>query len=253
MKQQLDVGAVLSRVFGLYTKHLGALLGLGAIIFIPLGIIEGVLNNSGSIILSLLGTLVGLVGTYVFVGAVVRLVEDVQDGVLDASIGGLISSIGPVLLTLIIVGILAGIGITVGLVLCIVPGLFLLTFWAVVSPVIVVEGAGIGEAFSRSWALVKGNAWQVFAVILLFFLLQAVVGGILAAILLSISDAVFLTIIAAIVVRLLLAPLSALAGAVIYFELVGAQSTEAAVADPAYPPPPPPPAAPPAPPAPPAI
>jgi hypothetical protein len=241
MKQNLDVGAVLSRVFDLYTKHLGALLGLGAIIFIPLGIIEGVLNNSGSVVLSLIGTIVSLVGTYIFIGAVVRLVEDVQDGTLDSSVGTLISSIMPVLFTLILVGIIASIGIGVGLVLCIVPGLFLLTFWAVVSPLVVVENAGVGQAFSRSWELVKGNAWQVFAVILLFFLLQAVVGAIFVVIARGISDAVFLTIIVSILVRLALAPLSALAGAVIYFELVAAQSAVPAVADPAYPPPPPPP------------
>ena len=250
MQQHLDIGGVLSRVFALYTKHLGALLGLGAIIFIPLGIIEGVLNNSGSLILSLIGTLVATLGTYVFVGSVVRLVEDVQDGVLDASVGTLISSIMPVLVTLIVVGFLAAVGTTIGLVLCIVPGLFLLTFWSVVSPVVVVEKAGIGEAFSRSWALVKGNAWQVFGVIVLFYVITIVFGFVLALILHAISDTVVLAIIAAIIARLLLAPLSALAGAVIYFDLVALQSGAAApaVADPAYPPPPPP-AAPPAPPA----
>lgn len=262
MQQSLDVGGVLSRVFGLYTKHLTTLLVIGAIIFIPLGIIEGLLRYDTGIVLGLVGSIVSLVGTYLFVGTVVRLVQDVQDGKLDASVGELFSSIMPVLFTLIIVGILASIATGIGLVLCIVPGLFLLTFWAVVSPAVVVENAGIGQAFSRSWELVKGNAWQVFAVILLFFIIQFAASFLLGLLLIAVSDSVIMTIIAAIVGHLLVAPLSALAAAVIYFDLVAIKNNTAvpAVADPAYPPPPPPaaadpayppppPAAPPAPPA----
>ena len=244
MTPNLDVGGVISRVFAIYTKHLGVLLGIGAIIFIPLGILEGVLSHSDSIVLRLVGSIVGLIGTYLFIGAVVRLVQDVRDGTLDASVGGLITSIGPVLVTLILVGILASIGIVVGFVLCIIPGVFLLVSWAVVSPVIVVENAGVGAAFSRSWELVKHSWWQVLAVILLFFVIEVVAGIVLLLIFVAISNSVILSIIATIIARLLLAPLTALASSVIYFDLVGLQQGVAASApaDPPLPPPPPPPA-----------
>lgn len=81
----------------------------------------------------------------------VELVRDVQDGRLDASVGDLMRSVLPVLGPLIAAGILAGIGIAVGFVLLIVPGLFLLTIWAV----IVIERRGISDAFGRSRQLVK--------------------------------------------------------------------------------------------------
>jgi hypothetical protein len=244
MTQNLDVGGVISRVFALYSKHLAVLLGVGAIIFIPLGIIEGVLTHSDSLIIRLLGSVVGLIGTYLFVGAVVRLVQDLQDGSLDASVGGLISSISPVLVTLIIVGFLAGLATGIGFILCIVPGLFLLTIWAVVSPVVVVENAGVGQAFTRSRELVKGNGWQVFGVLVLFFVIEAVAGFVLVAILIALSDTIILAIIAAILARLLLSPLQALASSVIYFDLIAIKQGAAAapIADPPLPPPPPPPA-----------
>ena len=50
---------------------------------------------------------------------------------------------------LILVGIVAGIGIVIGFVLIIVPGLILITIWSVVAPVIVLEHPG---GLSRSGA-----------------------------------------------------------------------------------------------------
>jgi hypothetical protein len=44
----------------------------------------------------------------------------------------------------------------------IVGGIVLLTWWALVLPLIVIEQCSIGEAFNRSRELVAGHAWQVF-------------------------------------------------------------------------------------------
>ncbi len=56
---------------------------------------------------------------------VVELVADVQDGRRDASPGQLLRAATPVLGQLILVGIVAAIGIVIGFVLIIVPGLIL--------------------------------------------------------------------------------------------------------------------------------
>ena len=64
----------------------------------------------------------------------------------------------PRLPALIVAGILAGLGIALGLVLLIVPGLFLLTIWSLIVPSIVVEGKSAGESFGRSRELVAGTA-----------------------------------------------------------------------------------------------
>ena len=67
----------------------------------------------------------------------------------------------PAILPLIGFGILFGIGVAIGFVLLIVPGLILLTFWSVGAPAIVVERLGAIDAFGRSWHLVRGDAWSV--------------------------------------------------------------------------------------------
>jgi hypothetical protein len=100
----------------------------------------------------------GVVASTLYQGMVVSLVSDVQDGRRDHSVGELIEATWPVVLPLIVAGILAGLGIAFGfLLLLVIPGLFLLTIWAVIAPVIVVEHSGAVDAFGRSRELVKGN------------------------------------------------------------------------------------------------
>src|SRR5262249_30790326 len=122
-------------------------------------------------LLTLVGAVVSLVLAVLYDGMVVQLVRDVQDGRRDSSVGELFSSVSPVLLPLIGVSILAGIGIGIAFALCMVPGLFLLTFWSLVAPVTVIEQPGVFGAFGRSWELVRGYAWPVFGTIVLVFLL----------------------------------------------------------------------------------
>jgi len=54
--------------------------------------------------------------------------------------------------------------------LLILPGLFLLTIWCLIVPVIVLEGAGVGASFSRSRQLVRGFEGKVFGTLVLVFL-----------------------------------------------------------------------------------
>jgi len=85
----------------------------------------------------------------------------------------------PYLGTLILAGILAGLGIAVGLILLIVPGLILLTWWCLLVPAIVLEEKHVGESFSRSRELVRGHAWTVFGVIIVTAILSGIASGII--------------------------------------------------------------------------
>jgi hypothetical protein len=55
----------------------------------------------------------------------------------------------------------------VGLALCIVPGVVVYTLWSLAIPALMTERLGIGQALSRSYRLVVGDAWRVFAILLL--------------------------------------------------------------------------------------
>jgi hypothetical protein len=151
---------------------------------------------------------------------------------------------------LIAVGIVGGIAIGIGFLLLVIPGVILITIWAVVAPAVVIEGRGF-DAFGRSYQLTRGNFWQVLAVIVVLFVVQFIIQRIFGAIGGAISDSLFTYAIFTLIGNVIVAPLSALAAAVMYFELTGLQGQQpvAAAAGPAGTAPPPPPAAPPPPPA----
>src|SRR5258707_3650383 len=97
---------------------------------------------------------------------VVQLVADVEDGRRDATPGQLLRSVAPVLGSLVLVAVVAGILIVIGFVLIIVPGLILLTIWSVAVPAVVIERPPGLAALGRSRELVRGNGWQGFGGIL---------------------------------------------------------------------------------------
>jgi hypothetical protein len=250
--KRIGVGDVLSETFSIYSQNVGALLGSALLLFIVVGLIAGLLQNTGGIILLLLAAAVRIAGDALYVGFVVELVSDVRDGRRDQTVGDLFSAAAPYILPLIGFGILAGIGIAIGFLLIIIPGLILLTFWSVGAPSIVIERTGPIDAFGRSWQLVRGEAWSVFGVLVSVFLIivaaQAVLGAIGAAI------GTGGLIVAAIIAAAITAPVYALAVSVLFFDLGGGAAEPAAETAPAPPlsepppPPPPPPSEPPPPP-----
>ncbi len=216
MTRSLDIGSVISRVFNIYADQASVLLPAAAVVFVAIGVVTAVLVAIAPV-LGIVALILALAATTLFTGMVVELVADVQDGRRDATVGQLLQSATPVLGQLILVGIVAGIGIAIGFVLIIVPGLILITIWSVAAPVVVLENPGGLRALGRSRELVKGNGWAVFGVI--FVLVIGV--GIVAAIIEAVGDSggTGVGIVVRIIVQILTAPLAALAASVLYFEL----------------------------------
>ncbi len=216
MQARLDVGAVIRRVFDIYVDQASVLMPAAAVVFVFTGIVSALLV-AASPALALVALLISLVASTLFTGMVVELVADVQDGRRDASVGQLLRAASPVLGKLILVGIVAGSGIVVGFVLVVIPGLILLTIWSVFAPVIVLERPDGLKALGRSRELVRGNGWPVFGVIFALFILVVVLSGVIEAAADSAGTGV--GIVVRVIVGVLTAPISALAAAVLYFEL----------------------------------
>ena len=155
---RIDAGRVIGQSFETYREHAGPLLGGAVIVIGVAAIINALLGSTGSLILVVIGSVIAFVAQFLYTGYVVKLVQDVRDGRRDSGVGELFSAAAPYIPTLILNGILAGIAIAIGFVLLIVPGLILITIWAVVSPSIVVENRGAIEAFGRSRELVRETA-----------------------------------------------------------------------------------------------
>jgi hypothetical protein len=219
MSERLDIGRVLSRVFQYYREQAGLLLPAAAIIFVPIAIVNGAVYASGiNLGLLVLTAVLGFAGSAWLAGMVVEAVRDIQDGRRDFDVGGLFRSVAPVFPALLAAGVLAGLGIGVGFILLIVPGLFLMTIWALVSPVVVIERPGVIPAFGRSRELVRGHGWQVLGVVVIVAISIAILRSILNGIAGS-SDSLVAYAIADLVTNVALAPVAALAAAVMYFEL----------------------------------
>jgi hypothetical protein len=228
MENSINGGDVISRTFNIYVDQASVLLPAAAVVFVIEGILSAVLIAAAPA-LALVAFVLTIIASTLFTGMVVELVADIQDGRRDASAGQLLRAAMPVLGQLILVGIIAGIGIVIGFVLIIVPGLILLTIWSVAAPVVVLERAGAVRALGRSRELVRGNGWPVFGVIVVLVIGVGVVSAIIDAI--GGAAGTGVGIVVHVVVGVLTAPLPALAQAVLYFELGGARARARADAD----------------------
>ncbi|MET0304772.1 MAG: hypothetical protein ABW196_00910 [Solirubrobacterales bacterium] len=249
--KRIAVGEVISETFSIYSQNLVALLGSAIFVFLVVGLLAGILEAAGGLILILLAAAIRFAGQALYTGFVVKLVEDVRDGRRDHGVGDLFSAAAPFILPLIGFGILFGLGVGVGFLLLVVPGLILLTFWSVGAPAIVVEGIGPIDAFGRSWRLVRRNAWPVFGTLLVVLLITIGIWLVLAAIATPIADGEVATWIASVISGTLTAPIFAIAVTVLYYDLAGGVvgPGQGAAVGPGTPPAsePPPPPAPPAP------
>ena len=230
---RIEPGRVIGEAFQTYRDHAGALLG-GAVIVIGLAaVINGLFATTGSLALVTVGVLISIVAGVLYAGYVVKLVQDVRDGRRDFSVGELFSAAAPYIGTLFLNGLLAGIAITIGFILIIVPGLILITIWSVIAPSIVVEDRGVIEAFGRSRELVRGNGWNVFGAIVLAFLIVIAVSIVAGLIGSALGDAgrVVLQAIANVVT----APIAALVASILFFDLGGGVGAPATAAEPPAP------------------
>jgi hypothetical protein len=244
--KRIAVGEVVSETFSTYGQNFGALIGAAIVVFVIVGLAAGLLQTAGGLVMALLASIVQLIGYAVFTGFVVRLVQDVRDGRRDQGVGDLFSSATGAILPLIVFAILWAIVVGIGFFLLIIPGLILVTFLCVGAPAIVVEREGPLGAFGRSWNLVRGDAWSVFASLLVILIIVLAIQFVLGAIATPISDGAI--VVASIISSIITAPIFAIAVSVMFFDLGGGRgaaapaATEPAPTEP--PPPPPPPAAP---------
>jgi hypothetical protein len=161
----MQATAVVRDAWELYKAHWRTFVPLALIVYVILGVISWLLGAVLGWLGVLIAGLASIVGTFWLQGALVEAVRDVRDGRQDLSLTEMFARVRPRLPTIIVAGIIAGVAIVIGLILVIVPGLFLLTIWSLIIPVIVLEGRSAGESFGRSRELVRGYGWSVFGVI----------------------------------------------------------------------------------------
>ena len=184
----MTIGAVLDESWTLFTRFFLRFFLIGLVVFAVVNLVYALLVEAISsddapagVALAVLGLAAAVIGTTWLQGAFVYAVQDARDGTLDSTIGEVFSRVSPSIVPLFVAGLLAGIAIGVGFILLIVPGLYLLTIWAVIAPVIVIERTRALDAFGRSRELVRGHGWTVFGIVVISGILSSIASGLLQA------------------------------------------------------------------------
>jgi hypothetical protein len=223
------VSDILNAAFELYQKHWRHLMSVALTYFLIVPAITLALTIAFGRVGAAVGAFVALVGNFWLVGALVESVADIRDGRADLTLTETFQRVGPRVLPLLGASILAGLGIALGLLLLIVPGLILLTWWSMITAVIVLERKGVFESFGRSRELVRGNGWSVFGLLVITYLLVVVVSGIVGAIF-AWLPAYASNYFGSVIGGTLTAPFAALAITLMYFRLRGGESEPTATA-----------------------
>lgn len=214
----MRTGDVMGEAWTAYKAHFSHLVPIAFVVYVLIALLTLLLVILLGVAGAFVGFFIGLAGVFWLQGALVVAIEDVRDGRADLSIGETLSRVRPRLNTLTLAGILAALAIGIGLVLLIVPGLILWTWWLLIVPVIMLEGTGVTAAFGRSRELVRGHGWSVFGVLVLTILVLVAVDvafGIVA----SSVDNVVVALVLDIVSQTLTAPFVALAWTLTYYRL----------------------------------
>ena len=220
------LSGVLSEAWALYRRHAPHFILISFAIYFVVALVNALLSWALGSFGAFIGLIISLVGMFLLQAALVKAVQDVRDGRVDMDLRATLAAASPYIGAVALASILASIGITIGFVLIIVPGLILLTFWSLIVPEIVIGGAGALESFSRSWRRVRGYAWQVFGTFIVVFLILIVGEIVLSAILLVLPYGVR-SFIADLVAGALVTPFLAALVTLIYYRLTAAHGQQA--------------------------
>lgn len=207
--------------FSLYRRAWSQLIAIAAVIVIPLSLLgswieQGAsVEDPGSAGLSAVVILVSLITAGLLVVAVTRAVAraavGVEPTVSESYRRGLASAL-PVL----VASFLAGIAVVGGLVLLVVPGIFLLGRFSVAAPTVVVEGARPVDALRRSFRLVRGRTLAALGLLLL----ASIIGGMVEAILGAVFQGEWLeSALASALAGVLVQPFTAIVIVLLYLDL----------------------------------
>jgi len=216
---ELDANAVLKQAWRLYKRLFTRSLLMGGVIFGALHLIEALARGSRSnLTLGLLTIVLALAGIALLQGGLVEIVRGLHvDGNDDASAAEALGRASGRVLKLVRLSLLSGLGVGLGFLLFVVPGLVLMTRWAVAVPVAMLEDGNARDALRRSRAIVSGNGWNVFKVLF-------AVGALTLAVAIPLSfvaagHGLFGWWVSSTVASMLTAPYSAHALTVVYYAL----------------------------------
>lgn len=175
-RPRFELGRVVERTFGAISANAATLL-LAALLFygLPQALLAfgltglgGNGNYVGAFMVAAIGWLASLICGILLQGVVTHTVVADLLG-RKPTMGESFQAAMRSFWMLLAVGFVSGLGVTIGTILLIVPGVFLALMWFVVGPVVVAERADFGDAFSRSMKLTENHRWMLLLLAVIYF------------------------------------------------------------------------------------
>ena len=231
--EPMTAGMVLDKAFRLYLQNFALMIGLSAILNIPLlaftlifgpGQIDATNVNIGAVLIGLLVfVLAMLVIVPLITGATTIAVSEFYLG-NQVTAGSALSAAWGKAWMLLKTQFIVGLIVAVGLVLIIVPGILWALSYALVAPVIMIEAlSSSSEVRRRSWELVRGGRGKVFLILLALLVIQWLIGvgvGIITLIGfgLGATNVAIINQVLSGLISILLTPMSAIAVTLLYYD-----------------------------------
>lgn len=162
---EFSAASIINRSFQILKDNSGVFLGLAAISSILSAIFSFVLPTGGTFFNMMLNALFGAAMAYATYQILLNKPVSIGQA-LNRGFERFSPLIGAAALTTL--------GIALGMILLIVPGIILACMWAVTIPACALEGTGAVDSIKRSCELTKGYRVQIFAIVFLFFLSMAI-------------------------------------------------------------------------------
>ena len=234
LPRPMGIGEILSTAFQLYQRHWRTLLAIAAVVVVPFTLLQyllgdqlrtrGEVTSNGVVetatwavgIAGLVAALAGVVMFLVLTGAITRAVAAEvagEDPGVEQSYRFGFHRFWSVLL----VSVLVGLAIIGGLILFVIPGIYIGVRLAVSVEALVVEGRRGAQAMGRSWELVGGHWWHAFGTLVVAGLLTGVVNAVITAP--FGNTGWFVQAVAAAVATVVTLPYGVLVGVLLYLDL----------------------------------
>ena len=200
LPRPMGIGAILGTAWQFYRRHWQTLLAIAAVVVVPVTLLQYLLGEwvrtqgevtvagSNGVVVStptwaagiagLVAALAGILMFLVLTGAITRAVAAEvagEDPGVEQSYRFGFHRLGSVLL----VSVLVGLATLAGLIVFVIPGIYIGVRLAVSIEALVVEGRRGTQAMARSWELVGGHWWHAFATLLVAGLLTGVVNALI--------------------------------------------------------------------------
>jgi hypothetical protein len=175
----MTVSDVLSDALGVYRRLIRRSVVVAGLVFAVIALADALASRSATLGTTFVSLVLALVGGLLVQGALVEVVRDLHEGLPTAEVAVYYNRTRGRLGTLVGASLLYGIGVVAGFLLLLVPGLIAIARWALVVPLVMIEGLGAREAFRRSSALVSGQTGRVLVLVVAANLLTGLASAVI--------------------------------------------------------------------------